>query len=66
MLIGEVYRSLGRFDRKYDSHHGGVRYEKGMSVDREERWSCGRCKGMWRGVTPVSMLRVNLTVTWEV
>ena len=24
------------------------------------------CKGMWRGVTPVSMLRVYLTVTGKV
>ena len=24
------------------------------------------CKGIWRGVTPVSMLRVYLTVTGEV
>ena len=24
------------------------------------------CKGMWRGVTPVSMLRVYLRVTGEV
>ena len=24
--------------------------------------SCGRCKGVWRGVTAVSILRDNLTV----
>ena len=30
-------------------------------TDGEVRWSCGRCKGMWIGVTPVSMLRVYLT-----
>ena len=26
----------------------------------------GECKGVWRGVTPVSMLRVSLTVTGDV
>ena len=37
--------------RRCENHHAGV---------------CERCKGMWRSVTPVSMLRVHLTVTGEV
>ena len=32
-----------------------------MSIDGEVCWSCERGKVMWRGVTPVSMLRVYLT-----
>ena len=37
-----------------------------MSVDGEVSCSCGRCKGMWKGVTPFGRLRVYFTVIGEV
>ena len=48
--------------RTCDRDVKGIR--KGVSVDGEV--SCGRCKGMWKSVTHVSMLKVYLTFTGEV
>ena len=49
--------------RKCDSHHRGV---KGIRKVCQLMERCGGCKGVLIGVTPISMLRVYLTVTGEV
>ena len=51
--------------RKYDSHQGGVKCIRNVCKLMER---CDVHVGgvKWRGVTPLSMLRVYLTVTGEI
>ena len=52
---------------RYDSPKGGVKdIRKVCQFYGEVKWSCGKCKGVWRGVAAVSILRGHLTAIWEV
>ena len=65
MVMEEVYRGFWRCDsclRVRQSSGRCERYKKGVSVSWRGVMVTWEAKGVWRGVTAVSILRGNLTV----